>query len=216
MALAPKNQTLASDFVSLKARVKSEMLRRCHTGSLKGYAGTDYEYTVQPEKGGQLLSEHVNKIVVPINAIKPTGLEQVVVGDQALSIDYISEQLSNHENYPMRGSGTDCAGSCSGLCSSGCWNSCSGCGGSCSYSCSGGCDDTCSGGCDGSCGTSCWRDGCTSNCTAACRMDCTGGCSGCSATCRSCAGVCGYGCGYHCGGDCRGGANDTTNPGTGA
>ena len=74
MALASKNQTLASDFVSLKARVKSEMLRRCHAGSLKGYAGTDYEYTVQPEKGGQLLSEHVNKIVVI-----PSSIHEVIL-----------------------------------------------------------------------------------------------------------------------------------------
>ena len=203
MALESKNQTLASDFVSLKARVKAEMLRRCHTGSLKSYAGSDYEYTVKPEKGGRLLPEHVNKIIVPINAIKPTGLDQVVTGDQALSIDYISEQLSTHESYPMRGSGTDCVGSCSGLCSSGCWNSCSGCGGACSHSCSGDCEGSCDGSCDGGCDTTCsggcqghCGDGCY-GCTGACRNNCTG-CSGkCKDTCsRTCNWAC-YGTSGH-------------------
>lgn len=216
MALASNNIVLASDFVSLKARVKAEMNRRCRVGSLTAYAGTNYDYTVTPATGGVIKSEHLQKLTTPVNAIANTGIAQGDPGTVISALDAFDTKLTAHENYPMRGSGTDCASSCSGLCSSGCWNSCSGCGGSCSYSCSGGCDNTCSGGCDGSCGTSCWRDGCTSNCTAACRMDCTGGCSGCSATCRSCAGVCGNGCGYNCGGNCRGGSRDTTNPGTGA
>lgn len=216
MSLASKNIILASDFVSLKARVKAEMNRRCHSGSLTSYAGTNYDYSVTPASNGKILPEHLNKLTTPVNAISNCGIAEKQSGDVIPALDDFNTKLSSHEAFPMRGSGTDCASSCSGLCSSGCWNSCSGCGGSCSYSCSGGCDNTCSGGCDGSCGGACWKDGCTSNCTAACRMDCTGGCSGCSATCRSCAGVCGNGCGYNCGGNCRGGSQDTHNPGTGA
>lgn len=197
MALNSQNQILASDFVSLKARVKAEMNRRCRSGSLTAYAGSAYDYSVVPANGVIVKPEHLNKLVVPINAISPSGYTEKAAGDAVPELATLDAKLAAHEAYPMRGSGSDCASGCSGLCSSGCYNSCSGCGGSCSYdcsgcsgTCSGGCDTTCSGSCSGSCGGACWRDGCTSNCTAACRMDCTGGCKGncgsiCSTNCRT-------------------------------
>ena len=196
MSLASQNIILASDFVSLKARVKAEMNRRCYSGSLTSYAGTSYDYSVTPASNGKILPEHLNKLTTPVNAISNCGISEKQSGDVIPALDDFNTKLSSHEAFPIRGSGTDCASSCSGLCSSGCWNSCSGCGGSCSYdctgcsgTCSGGCDGSCSGGCSTSCGTSCWRDGCTSNCTAACRMDCTGGCSSCRGKCTgSCQG----------------------------
>lgn len=197
MALNSQNQILASDFVSLKARVKAEMNRRCRSGSLTAYAGSAYDYSVVPANGVIVKPEHLNKLVVPINAISPSGYTEKAAGDAVPELATLDAKLASHEAYPMRGSGSDCASGCSGLCSSGCYNTCSGCGGSCSYdcsgcsgTCSGGCDTTCSGSCSGSCGGACWRDGCTSNCTAACRMDCTGGCKGncgsiCSTNCRT-------------------------------
>ena len=196
MSLASKNVILASDFVSLKARVKAEMNRRCYSGSLTSYAGTNYDYSVTPASNEKILPEHLNKLTTPVNAISNCGIAEKQSGDVIPALDDFDAKLSSHEAFPMRGSGTDCASSCSGLCSSGCWNSCSGCGGSCSYdcsgcsgTCSGSCSGSCSGGCDGSCGGACWRDGCTSNCTAACRMDCTGGCSSCRGKCTgSCQG----------------------------
>ena len=197
MALNSQNQILASDFVSLKARVIAEMNRRCRSGSLTAYAGSAYDYSVVPANGVIVKPEHLNKLVVPINAISPSGYTEKAAGDAVPELATLDAKLAAHEAYPMRGSGSDCASGCSGLCSSGCYNTCSGCGGSCSYdcsgcsgTCSGGCDTTCSGSCSGSCGGACWRDGCTSNCTAACRMDCTGGCKGncgsmCSTNCRT-------------------------------
>lgn len=197
MALNSQNQILASDFVSLKARVKAEMNRRCRSGSLTAYAGAAYDYSVVPANGVIVKPEHLNKLVVPINAISPSGYTEKAAGDAVPELATLDAKLAAHEAYPMRGSGSDCASGCSGLCSSGCYNSCSGCGGSCSYDCSGcsgtctgDCEGTCSGGCSTSCGGACWRDGCTSNCTAACRMDCTGGCKGncgsiCSTNCRT-------------------------------
>lgn len=197
MALNSQNQILASDFVSLKARVKAEMNRRCRSGSMTAYAGTAYDYSVVPANGVIVKPEHLNKLVVPINAISPSGYTEKAAGDAVPELATLDAKLAAHEAYPMRGSGSDCASGCSGLCSSGCYNSCSGCGGSCSYDCSGcsgtctgDCEGTCSGGCSTSCGGACWRDGCTSNCTAACRMDCTGGCKGncgsiCSTNCRT-------------------------------
>lgn len=197
MALNSQNQILASDFVGLKARVKAEMNRRCRSGSLTAYAGTAYDYSVVPANGAIVKPEHLKKLVVPINAISPSGYTEKAAGDAVPELATLDAKLAAHEAYPMRGSGSDCASGCSGLCSSGCYNSCSGCGGSCSYDCSGcsgtctgDCQGTCSGGCSTSCGGACWRDGCTSNCTAACRMDCTGGCKGncgsiCSTNCRT-------------------------------
>lgn len=192
MSLASKNVILASDFVSLKARVKAEMNRRCRSGSLTSYAGTNYDYSVTPASNVKILPEHLNKLTTPVNAISDCGISEKQSGDVIPALDDFDTKLSSHEAFPMRGSGTDCASGCSGLCSNGCWNSCSGCGGSCSYdcsgcsgTCSGSCSGSCSGGCDGSCGGACWRDGCTSNCTAACRMDCTYSCSGeCSGGCK--------------------------------
>lgn len=212
MALNSQNQILASDFVSLKARVKAEMNRRCRSGSLTAYAGAAYDYSVVPANGVIVKPEHLNKLVVPINAISPSGYTEKAAGDAVPELATLDAKLAAHEAYPMRGSGSDCASGCSGLCSSGCYNSCSGCGGSCSYDCSGcsgtctgDCEGTCSGGCSTSCGGACWRDGCTSNCTAACRMDCTGSCSGgCSGGCMSnCAKGCTTGCRGGCGTQAR-------------
>jgi hypothetical protein len=38
----------AERFAELKARVKAECLRRCHTGSVAEYGGEKYEYTNSP------------------------------------------------------------------------------------------------------------------------------------------------------------------------
>lgn len=65
MALNSQNQILASDFVSLKARVKAEMNRRRYSGSLTSYAGTAYDYTENPTSGGVIKPEHANKLIIP-------------------------------------------------------------------------------------------------------------------------------------------------------
>ena len=187
MALTAGNKPLASDFINLKARVKTEMNRRNRTNSLASYAGTSYDYTTAPAAGGKLLAEHIEKIIVPINAIKSTGFAAQQDGLTIKALNTVDAQLSAHSNYPIRGSGTDCTSGCSGLCSgcSGtCSGGCSGCGGACSNSCSGGCDGGCSGSCSG---------GCSGNCGSSCG-GCTG-CSGCGDACSSCGDLCTGGCG---------------------
>lgn len=174
MALESKNQTLSSDFIAIKARVKAEMLRRSHNGSLKKYAGEDYDYNITPTAGGQLLPEHFNKIIEPLNAVKPTGLETVSPGDHAISIKDADVILSEMEKFPIGGDSshrTDCQGNCSGLCYASCWNSCSGCGYSCSTDCSGDCSDACNLNCASSCGAC---SGCSSNCWGGCSGNCYG------------------------------------------
>lgn len=201
MSLSAKEQCLAQEMIDLKARVKAEMQRRCRNGTLVAYAGTDYDYTVIPETGGQMLVEHVNKIVVPMNAITPSGMTERVVGDQAVAMDVMDAKLTAYSAEPMQKNATSsCSGACSGLCVGGCWNSCSGCGGSCSRNCSGSCDTGCT--------TSCGTDGCSS-CTGSCSGGCKGGCKGsCTDECKGCGGVCANTCSVNCydvcTGSCRG------------
>lgn len=199
MSLSAKEQCLAQEMIDLKARVKAEMQRRKGNGSLVAYAGTDYDYTVDPAAGGQMLTEHVNKIVVPMNAITASGMTEQAVGDQAMAMDGIDAKLTVYVAEPAQKNGTSsCSGACSGLCVSSCFSSCggscsTGCGGcgDCSGGCTGNCNETCSNqcgsdGCSGNCGNNCKRDGCTAYCGMSCWGKCSSNCSGgCENTCKN-------------------------------
>ena len=199
MSLSAKEQCLAQEMIDLKARVKAEMQRRNGNGSLVAYAGTDYDYTVDPAAGGQMLTEHVNKIVVPMNAITASGMTEQAVGDQAMAMDGIDAKLTVYVAEPAQKNGTSsCSGACSGLCVSSCYSSCGGscsvgCGscGDCSGGCTGDCKETCSNqcgsdGCSGNCGSNCKRDGCTAYCGMSCWGKCSNNCSGgCENTCKN-------------------------------
>ena len=80
MAFIKTQRASAQDFIDLKAKVKSECNRRNITGSVSAYAGANYDYTVTPAAGGKILTEHYNKNITPLNAIKPTGYTEVVSG----------------------------------------------------------------------------------------------------------------------------------------
>ena len=199
MSLSAKEQCLAQEMIDLKARVKAEMQRRKGNGSLVAYAGTDYDYTVDPAAGGQMLTEHVNKIVVPMNAITASGMTEQAVGDQAMAMDVIDAKLTVYVAEPAQKNATSsCSGACSGLCVSSCYSSCGGscsvgCGscGDCSGGCTGDCKETCSNqcgsdGCSGNCGSNCKRDGCTAYCGMSCWGKCSSNCSGgCENTCKN-------------------------------
>ena len=199
MSLSAKEQCLAQEMIDLKARVKAEMQRRNGNGSLVAYAGTDYDYTVDPTAGGQMLTEHVNKIVVPMNAITASGMTEQAVGDQAMAMDGIDAKLTVYVAEPAQKNATSsCSGACSGLCVSSCYSNCGGscsvgCGscGGCSGGCTGDCNETCSNqcgsdGCSGNCGNNCKRDGCTAYCGMSCWGKCSSNCSGgCENTCKN-------------------------------
>ena len=200
MSLSAKEQCLAQEMIDLKARVKAEMQRRKGNGSLVAYAGTDYDYTVDPAAGGQMLTEHVNKIVVPMNAITASGMTEQAVGDQAMAMDVIDAKLTVYVAEPAQKNATSsCSGACSGLCVSSCYSNCGGscstgcgsCGGGCSGGCTGDCNTTCSNqcgsdGCSGNCGSNCKRDGCTAYCGMSCWGKCSSNCSGgCENTCKN-------------------------------
>ena len=199
MSLSAKEQCLAQEMIDLKARVKAEMQRRKGNGSLVAYAGTDYDYTVDPAAGGQMLTEHVNKIVVPMNAITASGMTEQAVGDQAMAMDVIDAKLTVYVAEPAQKNATSsCSGACSGLCVSSCYSSCGGscsvgCGscGGCSGGCTGDCNETCSNqcgsdGCSGNCGSNCKTDGCTAYCGMSCWGKCSRNCTdGCENTCKN-------------------------------
>lgn len=173
-------QYSASDFIALKARVKAEMLRRCHTGSVAEYGGANYDFTINPNSGGQLLIDQINKIIVPMNAVNNTGVSQKKVGDQAMALNALVAKITQYEAAPFEGESHGCNASCTGLCHTECSTGCTGectetCGGNCTTSCTGTCQGTCSETCSGSCGTTC-GDGCSGGCGNSCQGSCSGTC----------------------------------------
>lgn len=180
MAFTVGNPILASELISIKARVKAEMLRRNKVGSLTSYGGSAYDYTVTPVAGDPILPEHFNKIITPMNAMVNTGLSTVKSGDPIPALDGLVAKLTAAEGYSITGKSTNCKASCSGLCVGTCQSACgNGCSTSCTGTCSGGCNDACADGCTSSCGGSCSSGcgtSCNKNCATSCATDCSGGC----------------------------------------
>lgn len=211
-------QYSASDFLALKAKVKAEMLRRCYEGSLAAYGGADYDFTTA--KGEQLLAEHVNKIIGPMNQINDTGFTTQNIGDPAMALSELDAIITSYSEAPLDGTGHMCNASCSGLCSTGCAGSCgggcsTGCGGTCKGGC-GGCDGSCVGTCQGRCTGSCkdtCSGGCTASCQAGCALTCEDGCTqSCMASCGfGCGSACSSGCSSSCSTNCSGFCKDLTN-----
>lgn len=190
MSFTVGNPILASELISIKARVKAEMLRRNKVGSLTAYGGSAYDYTVTPAAGNPILPEHFNKIITPMNAMVNTGLSTVNSGDPIPALDGLVAQLTAAEGYSLTSNSTNCKSSCSGLCVGTCKTACgTGCSSGCTGTCSGGCADNCADGCSNICGGSC-SHGCGTSCTKGCANTCNGNCSGgCEDECRgSCTG----------------------------
>ena len=106
MALTVNNTYLASEFIALKARVKAECARRKYTGSVETYASSAYDYTVVPTSGGVVLPEHVNKLVVPMNAIKNTGITAKSTGDVIVALNQVATVLADSEACSFTSSST--------------------------------------------------------------------------------------------------------------
>lgn len=191
----------AERFAALKARVKAECLRRCHTGSVAEYGGEKYEYTNSPTEDHTVDVEHYEKLALPLSKIHSEKVPSLdgrrIVFDE--DITEFEAALTLFETRPMtdktRG---DCETSCTGACYTGC-----------SGDCTGGCETTCSGECQGSC-TGC-GSGCANTCDGSCSGgcygcggNCTGGCSGsCDGSCSDCSGSCSGGCSSSCSGGCK-------------
>lgn len=188
-------------FAAMKARVKAETLRRCHSGSVASYGGSAYDYTAAPGAGKTLRNEHVDKLTGPLSAIN-SDVIPATSGTRTIrqsELANIETRMAVLEARSMTDrSGSDCKSGCTGTCYTGCATGCSGCGSGCPTSCSGcgsgcptgcstcggacssGCGDVCTG-CSG-CGSGC-EGGCRGGCGRSCADDCTGNCSGCESTC---------------------------------
>ena len=192
------NNKISPDvFISLKARIKKEVQRRCHVGSVSSYGDASYDYTEAPKTGVPVATEYFNKILTPLRAINPAELPiEKRNGDFITDTTILDAKITIAESKTVTAAAanTGCSASCTGLCSTSCTN-CTGCTGTCS---------SCTGTCTGSC------SGCTS-CTGTCTgcSGCSGGCQGCGGSCSydcsdACTSTCSYGCGT-CGGDCGAG-----------
>lgn len=182
----------ADRFNDLKSKVKSECQRRSYSGQASGsknisstYGGTSYDYTLTPAVDKVVKQEHLDKNLVPLNAINSTKVpnngQKVVTDAKMTQMEAFVTSIKNTAWYDP--SKTDCSGGCSGLC----------------YGCQGSCYDACTG-CWGSCWDYC--TGCTGSCTGDCTGTCTGQCVGCTGGCYGCGDVCSSGCGDGCTGGC--------------
>ena len=175
----------ASDFISLKARIKAECERRSYNGSVASYATSAYDYTVTPTSGAVPLPEHFNKIIVPMNAIVNTGRTTTQSGFLVRQLKSISDSLSTLESIDATAASSGCKASCTGLCQGTCATGCTGCtggcGGSCVAACSNGCGSGCAFTCEGRCETTCTgtcEESCYVHCTSTCMDGCKDGCKG--------------------------------------
>ena len=161
----------AERFAELKARVKAECLRRCHTGSVAEYGGEKYEYTNSPTEDHTVDVEHYEKLALPLSKIHSEKVPSLdgrrIVFDE--DITEFEAALTLFETRPMtdktRG---DCETSCTGACYTGC-----------SGDCTGGCETTCSGECQGSC------TGCGSGCANTCEGSCSAAVTAAAATAQA-------------------------------
>lgn len=204
MAFAVNNPILASDFINLKARVKAECARRCYNGSVAQYATSEYDYTSQPTSGGIPLPQHLNKIIIPLNAIRNTGISETRVGYLVRAYDTAQTILSELESIEADADNAGCSASCTGLCQGTCTETCTS---GCTGGCKGSCRDSCRNGCGTSCNIAC-ADGCTSDCGGNCGADCGVSCQG--LCIQECANNCTGGCMNKCQGSCTGGAKSIT------
>ena len=174
MGLSVGNVILASDFNLIKARVKAECARRKYVGSIASYASEEYDYTITPIPGENVLPEHWNKIVIPMNQISDTGFTVKESGDVVPSLLALSNLLGQFESERTDGTVSSCRSTCTGLCVGACSSGCMGC--------TGGCASTCAQSCTGGC-SSCTS--CSGSCQSGCSGTCRGGCSTCAHACAS-------------------------------
>lgn len=189
-----ERKLLASDALALKEKVKAEMLRRCQSGSVAGYGGSDYDFTVPPEAGGRVLGEHLEKNLIPMQAVNGDGLPTypgplTAQGQAAMETKIEAWALRSMTDTSATdcksgctgtcytACSTGCTGGCASACSTGCTSGCTGCTGctGCSYGCANTCSGSCGAICSNDCGLQC-STACQEGCAITCTADCTGTC----------------------------------------
>ena len=161
----------ANRLTALKAKVKTEMLRRNQSGSVASYGGAAYDYTVPPAPGTVIRQEHLDKLSVPLSAVN-SGDVPGRTGNRVVSETELSTMEAKVTAWSARSitdrSGSDCRSGCTGTCYTTCATGCTGCGSGCPNTCTGcgsGCPNTCTG-CGSGCPNTC--SSCGSGCPTAC------------------------------------------------
>ena len=130
----------ANRLTALKAKVKTEMLRRNQSGSVASYGGAAYDYTVPPAPGTVIRQEHLDKLSVPLSAVN-SGDVPGRTGNRVVSEAELSTMEAKVTAWSARSitdrSGSDCRSGCTGTCYTGCATGCSGCGSGCPGACTG-------------------------------------------------------------------------------
>ena len=87
MALSAGSEITLNDINDLKSRVKAEMIKRTHQGSLN-VAPYNTDFSITPGLGQLIKAEHYNETVGYISAISPiTGYaSSVSAGDVAYAL----------------------------------------------------------------------------------------------------------------------------------
>jgi len=146
-----------SELNDMKKALKAELARRSGFGSMSKYAGSSYDFSVTPAKGGKILPEYGEKTVdlllkiEDFKDLKLTKDGQVIPTAFSTAMTTEIARLAKEDFTGSTSEKSSCRGDCSGLCVGTCIGQCNGC-----QSCSG-----CSG-CAASCGT-----GCASGCMTA-------------------------------------------------
>ena len=187
----------AAQVMTLKAKIKAEMLRRSAHGSVAAYGGANYDFTKNPEPEAVIQAEHGQKTVDLLLQIAPHNGLVPVESEQTIQPEFDAELLSYVDTLAAQNmtGASSCAAACTGLCVSTCTTACQGCSGTCSGTCQG-CSSTCTGSCSG----------CSNTCTGTC-SGCFGSCVGSCYGCTGCGGQCSYncsGCSGSCSGTCSG------------
>lgn len=135
---------------NLKTLTKSEMSRRKGYGSLEEYAGSNYDFGVDPAKDGVILADQGDKTVNLLLMIKDiTGVNKTKAGDILPNPDGVLNAVKSYATETMEGETSSCRGACTGLCAGSCIGGCNGCSGKCDSGCQG-CTASCGSGCAGS------------------------------------------------------------------
>ena len=144
----------AEELIALKAKVKAEMQRRCYYGSLTKFAGSAYDFTETPVKGGKIRAEQGLKVIEPLLQICDKGylnIDRAVKGGKIPNAfdTELSTWVDTLAKEEITGDSTSCRGACTGLCMGTCSTTCTGCSSTCTGTCGGNCSKSCGGSCTG-------------------------------------------------------------------
>ena len=214
-----------SELVTLKSKIKAEMLRRNGLGSssklwtpskafgsLSSYGGSGYDFTHSPIKGGKIYKEYGEKTIDLLLKVKDyDGLTATKEGE-AITTGFNSGLITKvnnlaKEKFTGETAATVAARKAAGEKSipsvetSSCKGACTGlCVGSCIGMCNG-CYSTCTASCGSGCESGSKVTTYAPSLCKACTSACTGGCqTSCGSGCTSCGSGCTActGCGAAC------------------